>query len=140
MKRYRIVLWCAFILIFINVVTACTPPTPTSKSEDKEAKTFSQMSTDEIEEAAESAFVAKVRKESNLQYGRDYHFDGYDIDDIRYRITDISIDRTEEKATVKGYMYFYNDYDESETCKFTCYVVFEEDGDYYAYDLSLFSV
>ena len=86
------------------------------------------MSTDEIEEAAESAFVAKVRKECNRQY--DHYFDGYDIDDIRYRITDISIDRTEEKATVKGYMYFYNDYDESKTYKFTCYVVFEEDGSY----------
>lgn len=126
MKRSGMIIWCIFILIFINVFTACTPPTP--KSEDKERKTFSQMTTDEIEEAAEAAYIAHVRKECSKQYGKNPYFDGYDIDDLGYRITDISIERAEKKVSIKGYMSFSNDYDEKKSYKFDCKVVFEEDG------------
>jgi len=126
MKRSGMIIWCIFILIFINVFTACTPPTP--KSEDKERKTFSQMSSDEIEEAAEGAFVAHVRKSCNRQDG---YFNGYDINDIRYSITNTSIKSSEKKAIIKGFISFYNDYNEMEKrYKFECDVVFEEDGSY----------
>ncbi len=125
MKRYRIVLWCIFILIFINVFTACTPPTP--KSEDKGTKTFSQMSKSEIEEAAEKAVVTYMRKQCSTQ---GVYFSGYDIDDIGYRITDISIDGAAEEATVKGYISFSNDYGEKKTRKFDFDVVFD-DGEYH---------
>lgn len=126
MKMSRIALFCMLILIFVNVFTACTPPTP--KSEDKERKTFSQMSSDEIEEAAEGAFVAHVRKSCNRQ---DSYFNGYDINDIRYSITNTSIKSSEKKAIIKGFISFYNDYNEMEKrYKFECEVVFEEDGSY----------
>ena len=126
MKRSGMIIWCIFILIFINVFTACAPPTP--KSEDEGTKTFSQMSSDEIEEAAERAFVAHVRKSCTRQ---DSCFNGYDIDDIRYSITNTSIEHSEDKAIVKGFISFYNDYNEmKERYKFECDVVFEEDGGY----------
>ena len=126
MKGFRIALLCMLALIFVGIFSACSPPK--AKNTDEETKTFSQMSSDEIEEAAEGAFVAHVRKSCNRQ---DSYFNGYDINDIRYSITNTSIKSSEKKAIIKGFISFYNDYNEMEKrYKFECDVVFEEDGSY----------